>query len=528
MKAGPIGTGFSLSIPQFFGVAVVVTLARIAFQVVEARAEARITADALFEMRTILFNDFVDTSWSVQSLEREGYLQELMSRHIPRVALSLLQITFGINAAFSILTLLGSAVALNAISAITIVGAVVMLTVVFRPLIARSRAQSLIDMSGNNSFAHTVNETVFLAQEIKVFGASEGITNRAAQSVRESADGYFKNRYIARLLPSLYQSAAILIVLLGLATAALVGTSHVVEIGGVILILVRALAYAQQLMGYYQAASDAMPHVDEICSQFLRYQEGMVPGGSLPLASVHSLKFADVSFSYNERESVLNGIEFEIERGQVIGVIGPSGAGKSTLVQILLGLRAPTQGRYLINGEDAGEYSRSDLSRRICFVPQESRLLSASVAENIRFFRPALGDEAILNAARMARLYDEVAAWPEGFQTPVGERGSAMSGGQRQRLSLARALVGMPDVLVLDEPTSALDMRSEALVQETLHALKGSVTMIIVAHRLSTLNICDKIMVFDSGRLAHFDERSVLLASSDFYRDAVELSELRS
>jgi len=123
-------------------------------------------------------------------------------------------------------------------------------------------------------------------------------------------------------------------------------------------------------------------------------------------------------------------------------------------------------------------------------------------------------------------VHDDIMSWEAGYETMVGERGSTLSGGQRQRISLARALAGSPSMLVLDEPTSALDMRSESLVQESLLAMKGRVTLFIVAHRLSTLNVCDRIMVFNEGRLEQFEAAPELVATNDFYREAVELSRL--
>ena len=132
-------------------------------------------------------------------------------------------------------------------------------------------------------------------------------------------------------------------------------------------------------------------------------------------------------------------------------------------------------------------------------MPQEPRLFRGTIADNIRFFRDELDQDAIERAAKLAYLHDDVVGWADGYDTDVGERGGAVSGGQRQRIVLARALAEEPDVLILDEPTSALDMKSESLVQDTLEGLKGHSTMFIIAHRLSTLNACDRIMVLSKG-----------------------------
>ena len=134
----------------------------------------------------------------------------------------------------------------------------------------------------------------------------------------------------------------------------------------------------------------------------------------------------------------------------------------------------------------------------------------------------------MIEAAKRAHVHDEITAMPDGYQTELGSRGGSLSGGQRQRVAIARALATRPQLLVLDEPTSALDMRSESLVHETLTALQGSVTMLIIAHRLSTLNTCDRIMVFDQGVMQSFGERAELESGNEFYREALALSKLRS
>jgi ABC-type multidrug transport system fused ATPase/permease subunit len=197
----------------------------------------------------------------------------------------------------------------------------------------------------------------------------------------------------------------------------------------------------------------------------------------------------------------LGPIDLDITRHEFVGVVGDSGAGKSTIVDLLSRLRRPTSGSLLVNGEDATVFSPESWAARIACVPQEPVLLGGTVGDNIRWFRD-LGNDRLMAAARQANIADEIAAWPNGIDTPVGNGGSQLSVGQRQRVCLARALAGHPDILLLDEATSALDNVSEERIRTALDALKGSVTVVIVAHRPSTLSLCDRIVRIDGGTLA--------------------------
>ena len=160
-------------------------------------------------------------------------------------------------------------------------------------------------------------------------------------------------------------------------------------------------------------------------------------------------------------------------------------------------------------------------------MPQDPQLVEATVAENIRFFRPDPSDEDLVAVAKLAHLHDEIEALPQGYDTPIGPRHQTVSGGQRQRLCLARALLGRPDLLILDEPTSALDLRSEHLVHQSLAELSEERMVVVIAHRLSTLNICDRIMVLEEGRIRGLLPAAELEQQNDFFREVVALANLR-
>ena len=249
---------------------------------------------------------------------------------------------------------------------------------------------------------------------------------------------------------------------------------------------------------------------------------------TVALERIDDVSFDDVSFSYEGgRRPALAGVSFQIERGELIGIVGPSGSGKSTLVQLLLRLRQPCEGRVLVNGVDASDYALDDWVRRVTFVAQDAHLFNGSVADNVRFYREGVSDDAVRAACRLANIDDEILTWPEGYDAGVGERGRQLSGGQRQRLTIARALVGEPDLVILDEPTSNLDAKSEAAIRDTSTSLAERAMVFVVAHRLSTLDVCTRIMVIQNGVLCALDQPKVLETSGTFYQESLRLSGLR-
>jgi len=230
------------------------------------------------------------------------------------------------------------------------------------------------------------------------------------------------------------------------------------------------------------------------------------------------VSFEDVSFRYEENgPQTLDGVDLVVAPGSKVAIVGETGSGKTTLGYLVARLYDVTGGRLAIDGVDVRDLSFASLARTVGLVSQETYLFHATVADNLRFARPGAGDEELVAAARAARIHDLIAALPDGYDTVVGERGYRFSGGEKQRIAIARTILRNPPVLVLDEATSALDSETERAVQEALDQLAEGRTTIAIAHRLSTVRDADEIVVLDGGRLAERGTHDELLDAGGRY-----------
>src|SRR5690606_19500297 len=230
-----------------------------------------------------------------------------------------------------------------------------------------------------------------------------------------------------------------------------------------------------------------------------------------------------VGFAYNPGEPVLRDIELTIRPGEVVALVGPSGAGKSTLADLLPRFHDPLDGRVTLDGRDLRDLRLAELRRLMGIVTQETILFHDTVAANIAYGSDDAPRDRIEAAARAAHAHDFIRDMPEGYDTVIGERGVRLSGGQRQRLAIARALFRNPPILILDEATSALDTESEQLVQRAIDELMEDRTVLVIAHRLSTVRRADQILVIDGGRIVERGRHEELLERRGAYRRLYEL-----
>ena len=307
-----------------------------------------------------------------------------------------------------------------------------------------------------------------------------------------------------------------------------------ITIGVFVLLQVYIIGLIHELWGFtrvvrnaYQSYADAKEMVEILLlpheiNDIPEAKELIVKTG-LP-AQAGEIKFENLTFNFNETRKVLENINLTIKPGEKVALVGPSGAGKTTFVRLLLRLYSPTSGKILIDGQDIAKVSQESLRKSISMVPQDPILFHRTLAENIAYGKRDATKKEIEQAAMLAHFNKFISNLPFGFETYVGERGIKLSGGERQRVAIARAILKNAPVLVLDEATSSLDSHSEMLIQDALNNLMQDKTVIVVAHRLSTIQKMDRIIVIDNGKIIEQGSHLELLANTgSLYKKLWEL-----
>lgn len=506
-----------LSINAWLVLGVVLLGMRLLLATGNAWLEGRTTAAILTRQRRRVTWGYLDADWATQQQEASGKLQGVIgfASSTNAVVNNVLGIA---TAGLSLTAFIAASLLVDVASTGVVALGLVLLGSAMIPLRRWIRRRAQIRARSSLAFTESIGELGSMGLEMHSFGVRERFKQAVDRlSTRDARHGRAVDT-LSLVVSPIYVSMAYGAALAGVALAQGVSNLDATVLGAVMLLMLRSLSYGQQVQTQSVSLASNWPRLEQVDANVRRYEANRASGGEAVPPTEMPLALEHVSYAYTPDRTALKDVSLEVRRGDSIGIVGPSGSGKSTLIQLILGLRNPTAGVVAVAGVDLREVDRSWWTSHMALVPQDPVLFTGTVVENIRFFRDGISDEDVERSARQANVLDEILALPQGFNTHLGQGGSQLSGGQRQRLSIARALAGSPRILVMDEPTSALDGRSEALVKEALAALTGEVTIIMIAHRVSTLDQCTRILVVEDGRITTDAPAAEALASSAYYR----------
>ncbi len=479
---------------------------------------ARIQSDFLNKEMSYLLSATFASRWEFLLQQKAGYLQNTIYWDVKRTAGLLdVLVQFIQSGSGCVVYVL---VALNISPGVTLatigVGACVLLF--FRPLVRKTQTLSEHTSTIEKDLSHHVTEHLAGLKSVKAAGAEQPVVMIGKKYLLQLQDFYAKSTIVQSLGVTLIQPFSFLYIMVLFAVMYATSGVNLAAFAAALYLIQKIFMYLQSGQAALHSISDMTPYANNVFEFKKRLQGSKEErSGVRDFVFEHILEFKDICFFYSKETPILEKVSFAVPKGATVALIGPSGAGKTSVADLLLRLFDPATGDIVLDGVSAKEISINSWREHIGYVSQDSFLINASIAENIRFYREDISDAAIEAAAKQANIYEFISSLSDGFNTTVGDRGVMLSGGQRQRVAFARAMARQPKLLVLDEATSALDTQSEKLIQEAIQALHGKTTVFVIAHRLSTIENADRVLVLEQGRIIEQGSPAELLANPNSY-----------
>ena len=494
----------------------VVRIASLTFEGMRDALFSKVSQHAIREVSLTIFKHLHSLSLQFHLNRQTGALSKFIDRGTKGIDFLLRYVIFNVVPTFIeiilvtiiLLNLYGYFYALITIITITIY-------VILTFIITQWRVQFRRDMnSADNSVSTKMIDSLLNFETVKYFNNENHEFNRLDVSLKKYELAANKSRHSLSLL----NIAQIIVIMSGI-TIMLVMTafgirSNDISIGGFVVINAYMLQLYQPLNFLGSVYREIQQSLVDMENMFNLLDEKSKVKDSLKQLKINSkteIKFSNISFGYDERRTVIKDISFEVPNGKKVAIVGPTGAGKSTISRLLFRFYDPTNGSIYINDENINSISQHSLRKIIGVVPQDTVLFNDTIHYNISYGDPKASEDDIINAAKNADIHNFVISLPDGYETIVGERGLKLSGGEKQRVAIARTFLKNPKILFFDEATSALDSSTEKEIQKNLENMSKDKTTLIISHRLSTAAYADNIIVLDKGSIIEQGSHNYLL-----------------
>lgn len=494
----------------------VVRIASLTFEGMRDALFSKVSQHAIREVSLTIFKHLHSLSLQFHLNRQTGALSKFIDRGTKGIDFLLRYVIFNVVPTF-IEIILVSIILLNLYgyfyALITIITITIYVILTF--IITQWRVQFRRDMnSADNSVSTKMIDSLLNFETVKYFNNENHEFNRLDVSLKKYELAANKSRHSLSLL----NIAQIIVIMSGI-TIMLVMTafgirSNDISIGGFVVINAYMLQLYQPLNFLGSVYREIQQSLVDMENMFNLLDEKSKVKDSLKQLKINSkteIKFSNISFGYDERRTVIKDISFEVPNGKKVAIVGPTGAGKSTISRLLFRFYDPTNGSIYINDENINSISQHSLRKIIGVVPQDTVLFNDTIHYNISYGDPKASEDDIINAAKNADIHDFVISLPDGYETIVGERGLKLSGGEKQRVAIARTFLKNPKILFFDEATSALDSSTEKEIQKNLENISKNKTTLIIAHRLSTAAYADNIIVLDKGSIIEQGSHNYLL-----------------
>ncbi|MFA5317862.1 MAG: ABC transporter ATP-binding protein [Patescibacteria group bacterium] len=391
---------------------------------------------------------------------------------------------------------------------------------IFKPFFYKNQIMSRRASNMYKDLAHFVNENIIGMKTVKSMFVEKSVIERGKKYFEELRSVNLKVAVSRHITHALMQPIGFIFIIAIFSFSYKTNIFNFASFVVIVYAINQIFTQIQSGQAHLHGMISSAPYLMNIINyQEIARQNIEEDKGNKKFVFNNNLELADVNFSYNSNQETLRHINLLIKKGDMIGLVGHSGAGKTTMVDLLLRLFQPDSGNILLDGSNINDFSLREWRTNVGYVSQDIFLLNDTIENNIKFYNNSLTKKEVEKFAKIANIFDFVSSLPDKFSAVIGERGILLSGGQRQRIILARILAKNPKILILDEATSALDNESEIQIQKAIENLKGKITVLAIAHRLTTVKNCDRIIVLKDGEIIENGEPKELLnnKNSAFY-----------